>query len=57
MPYCALAVVEELAGVAGPYPDPAMARLGIARTRREVGLDAARALDEVIATQRRFWRL
>ena len=57
VPYCTLAVVEELAGVAGPYPDPAMARLGIARTRREVGLDAARALDEVIATQRRFWRL
>ena len=57
VPFCTLAVVEELAGVTDPYPDPAMARLGVARTRREVGLDGARALDEVVAAQRRYWRL
>lgn len=57
VPPCTLAVVETLAGVASPWPDPAMSRLRQARTRREVGLDAERAIAAVIATQRQYWQL
>lgn len=57
VPPCTLAVIETLAGVATPWPDPAMARLGGARTRREVGLDAERAIAEALGVQRRYWQL
>lgn len=57
VPYCTLAVIEELADVADPYPDPALARLDLARTRTEVGLDAERAIEQSIDAQRHYWQL
>ncbi len=57
VPACTLAVIEALAGVAEPWPDPALARLLIARTRREVGLDAEHTLTAVLSTQRPYWQL
>lgn len=57
VPACTLAVIEELAGVATPWPDPALARLRTARTQREVGLDAERAIAAVLETQRAYWSL
>jgi acetoin utilization deacetylase AcuC-like enzyme len=55
VPACTLAVIETLAGVSAPWPDPAVARLRTARTAREVGLDAERALAAVIDRQRIYW--
>lgn len=57
VPPCTLAVIEELAGIATPWPDPALARLQRARSHREVGLDAERALAEALDAQREFWSL
>jgi acetoin utilization deacetylase AcuC-like enzyme len=57
VPPCTLAVIEALAGVAVPWPDPALTRLLQARTRREVGLDAEQTLNGVLATQRQYWSL
>lgn len=57
VPACTLAVIEALADVDTPYPDTALSRLLVARTRREVGLDAERAIEAALATQREFWKL
>lgn len=57
VPACTLAVIEALAGVAAPWPDPALSRLLIARTRREVGLDAERAITAALDAQRAYWSL
>lgn len=57
VPACTLAVVEALADVDAPWPDPALTRLLRARTRSEVGLDAERAIRAALAAQRDFWRL
>jgi hypothetical protein len=57
VPACTLAVIEALADVDTPWPDPALSRLLVARTRREVGLDAERAIDAAIIAQRKFWKL
>jgi acetoin utilization deacetylase AcuC-like enzyme len=57
VPACTLAVIEALADVDTPWPDPALTRLLNARTRHEVGLDAERAIEAAIATQREFWKL
>jgi acetoin utilization deacetylase AcuC-like enzyme len=57
VPVCTLAVIETLAGVTEPWPDPALNRLRQARTSREVGLDAERAIAAVLDTQRAFWSL
>jgi acetoin utilization deacetylase AcuC-like enzyme len=57
VPACTLAVIEALAVAATPWPVPALARLLGARTRREVGLDATRAIAAAIAAQREFWTL
>jgi acetoin utilization deacetylase AcuC-like enzyme len=57
VPPCTLAVIEALAGVETPWPDPALPRLLQARTRREVGLDAERAIGEALAVQGRYWQL
>ncbi|MGN6811967.1 MAG: class II histone deacetylase [Thermomicrobiales bacterium] len=55
VPYCTLAVIEELAGVTAPFRDPALPRLLKSRTRREVGLDAERAIAAALAAQRPYW--
>jgi len=57
VPACTLAVIEALAGVAAPWPDPALARLQRARPHREVGLDAARAIAEARVVYRDYWDL
>ena len=57
VPACTLAVIEALAAVATPWPDPALARLLGARTRREVGQDAERAIAAALAVQREFWQV
>ena len=57
VPACTLAVIEELVGVAAPWPDPAISRLRTARTGREVGLDAERAISTVQERQRAYWSL
>lgn len=57
VPACTLAVIEALADVDTPWPDPALPRLLNARTRREVGLDAERAIEAAIVVQREFWKL
>ncbi len=57
VPACTLAVIETLAAVAEPWPDPMLTRLLGTRTRREVGLDAEQALASAIAVQRGYWTL
>jgi len=57
VPACTLAVIEALAGVTAPWPDPALARLQRARPHREVGLDAALAIAEARAVYRKYWAL
>jgi acetoin utilization deacetylase AcuC-like enzyme len=57
VPACTLAVVEALAGTERPWPDPALPRLLRARGRREVGLDAERAIEAALGAQRDFWHL
>ncbi len=55
VPACTLAVIEALAGVETPYPDPALGRLRGARTSTEVGLDATRAIEAAIEMHLPFW--
>lgn len=57
VPACTLAVVETMASVAQPWPDPMLARLLRTRTRHEVGLDAEQAITAAIAVQRAHWTL
>jgi len=57
VPLCTLAVIEALAAVTSPWPDPALPRLLGARTRHEVGLDAERAIQAVLLTQCAYWSL
>ncbi len=57
VPACTLAVIEALAAAPTPWPDPALIRLLGVRTRREVGLDAERAIAAALAVQREFWRV
>jgi acetoin utilization deacetylase AcuC-like enzyme len=57
VPACTLAVIETLAGVVEPWPDLALSRLRSARTAREVGLDAERALATVVDRQGAYWTL
>jgi acetoin utilization deacetylase AcuC-like enzyme len=57
-PFCGLAIIEELCGVRTPLSDlNDQARLDRLRPSREVGLDADRALNEIIEFQSRYWRL
>ncbi len=57
VPACTLAVVETMAAVAEPWPDPMLTRLLRTRTRSEVGLDAEQAMASAITIQRAYWTL
>ena len=57
VPACTLAVIETLAAITEPWPDPVLTRLLGTRTRREVGLDAERAIAAAIAVQGQHWTL
>ncbi len=57
VPACTLAVVETMAAVAEPWPDPMLTRLLRTRTRSEVGLDAEQAMASAITVQRAYWTL
>jgi acetoin utilization deacetylase AcuC-like enzyme len=57
VPPSTLAVIEALAGVTVPWPDPALTRLLQARTRREVGRDAELAINAALAIQHQYWSL
>lgn len=60
-PYCTAAIVQTLAGdlAAGlePLADPYGARGEALPPTNELGLDAERALDRVVAIQRQYWYL
>ena len=58
-PLCGLAIIEELAGIDSGLADDlgAQARADRMRPAYEVGLDAERALAEVVAAQSAFWQL
>ncbi len=57
VPACTLAVVETMAAVAEPWPDPMLTRLLRTRTRSELGLDAEQAMASAITIQRAYWTL
>lgn len=56
-PYCALAIIEELAGEKEPYVEPFKDRFALAPTRKKVGLDADKCITDVIAVLESFWDL
>ena len=59
-PYCSATIAQALVGVAPGddwIPDPYGERAETQRASTELGLDAAAAIDRVIAVQGRYWSL